>query len=67
KNDIRIQKDTSRVRPKDSEVMRLISNNKLARETCGWEPKYDLEQGLVETIKWIKKNIQRYKSDVYAI
>jgi len=67
KNDIRIQKDASRIRPEDSEVMRLISNNKLVREACGWEPKYDLEQGLIETIEWIEKNIQRYRSDVYTI
>jgi NAD dependent epimerase/dehydratase len=67
KNNIPIMKEALRIRPEDSEVMRLISNNKLAKETCGWEPKYDLEQGLIETIEWMKKNIQRYKSDVYTI
>ncbi len=62
-----IMQDPSRVRPAKSEVMRLISNNTLARELCGWQPRYSLEQGLVETIEWIKKNIDMYRSDSYVI
>jgi len=62
-----IKQDPSRVRPAKSEVMRLISNNTIAREICGWEPKYTLEEGLAETVEWIKRNLDRYKPDVYAI
>lgn len=67
KEDMPIEQDPSRVRPVKSEVMRLISNNAIAREVCGWEPKYDLEGGLTKTIKWVRKNIKRYKGDIYSI
>jgi len=66
KEDMSIELDSSRIRPENSEVMRLISNNSLARE-CGWFPNYSLEQGLNETIEWIKKNIHIYRPDDYTV
>jgi dTDP-glucose 4,6-dehydratase len=54
-----------RLRPERSEVMRLISDNRLARETLGWSPQTGLDQGLDRTIKWISKNIDRYQPDQY--
>jgi dTDP-glucose 4,6-dehydratase len=48
-----------------SEVLRLISDNSLAREKLGWQPQVSLEQGLDRTIEWISKNIERYQPDVY--
>ena len=62
-----IELDEMRVRPAKSEVMRLVSDNTIAREVCGWKPSYSLEQGLEETIEWFKKNIDRYRPDVYSI
>lgn len=62
-----IEQDSSRIRPRRSEVMRLISNNSIAREVCGWQSRYSLEEGLVETIEWIKENIDKYRPDIYAI
>lgn len=67
KEDMPIEQDPSRVRPEKSEVMRLISDNSIAREICGWKPKYTLEQGLTETVRWIEKNLHWYKPDVYAV
>jgi NAD dependent epimerase/dehydratase len=67
KENMPIRQDASRTRPAKSEVMRLISNNTIAREVCGWQPKYSLEQGLKETIDWIRKNTGRYRPDVYAV
>jgi NAD dependent epimerase/dehydratase len=67
KENMPIRQDASRIRPAKSEVMRLISNNTIAREVCGWQPKYSLEQGLKETIDWIRKNTGRYRPDVYAV
>ncbi len=67
KEDMSIEQDPSRVRPAKSEVMRLISNNTIAREVCGWQPKYSLEQGLAETIEWIIENVHKYRPDVYTI
>ena len=54
-----------RLRPERSEVMRLISDNRLARETLGWSPQVGLDQGLDRTIEWISKNIERYQPDQY--
>ena len=31
-----------------------------ARDILGWKPKYELENGLAETIIWFKKNINLY-------
>jgi NAD dependent epimerase/dehydratase len=61
------EQDPSRIRPAKSEVMRLVSDNTIAREVCGWEPKYNLETGLIETIEWIKRNLDKYRPDIYAI
>jgi len=67
KEDMPIEHDLSRIRPAKSEVMRLISDNSVARKVCGWQPKYSLEEGLLETVGWIKKNLDRYKPDMYEI
>lgn len=67
KENMPIKQDSSRVRPARSEVMRLISNNTIAREVCGWELRYSLEAGLAETIEWIKKNIDKYQPETYAV
>lgn len=67
KENMPIKRDPSRVRPQKSEVMRLVSDNSIAREECLWQPKYSLEQGLTETVEWIKKNIDIYRSDSYAV
>ncbi|MBN1787186.1 MAG: SDR family NAD(P)-dependent oxidoreductase [Sedimentisphaerales bacterium] len=67
KSEADIEQDPARVRPVNSEVMRLVSNNEKARKICGWEPQYTLEQGLEETIEWIKKNLHNYRPDIYAV
>ncbi|NIP26891.1 MAG: SDR family NAD(P)-dependent oxidoreductase [Phycisphaerae bacterium] len=67
KQNMPIEEDLTRIRPEKSEVMRLISDNTKAREICGWSPTYSLEQGLAETIEWIKKNLNRYRPDRYTL
>lgn len=62
-----IEQDLSRIRPSKSEVMKLVSNNSIAREVCGWRPQYSLENGLEETIVWIKKNADRFRPDSYTV
>jgi NAD dependent epimerase/dehydratase len=54
-----------RLRPEKSEVLRLISDNHLARERLGWQPEVSLDQGLDRTIDWIAKNIERYQPGIY--
>jgi NAD dependent epimerase/dehydratase len=67
KEQMPIEQDPTRVRPKNSEVMRLISNNTIARQVCGWEPKYDFESGVAQTVEWVKRNIEKFRPDQYAI
>jgi nucleoside-diphosphate-sugar epimerase len=67
KENISIEQDPARIRPAKSEVMRLISDNTKAREICGWTPKYDLKEGLLETIEWIRKNLHNYRPERYTI
>jgi nucleoside-diphosphate-sugar epimerase len=67
KKNMPIEEDVSRIRPEKSEVMRLISDNTKAHEICGWSPNYSFEQGLAETIEWIKKNLRRYRPDRYTL
>jgi nucleoside-diphosphate-sugar epimerase len=67
KESISVEQDPARIRPGKSEVMRLISDNTKAREICGWTPQYDLTEGLLETIEWIRKNLHRYRPARYTI
>ena len=60
-----IKLDPDRLRPEKSEVLRLVSDNRLAREKLGWQPQTSLEKGLDRTIDWISRNIERYQPDVY--
>ena len=59
--------EESRVRPKNSEVFHLISNNDKAKDLIGWEPEISLEEGLSETIEFVKKNIDLFKTNSYSI
>jgi NAD dependent epimerase/dehydratase len=67
KENLPIVTDSARIRPSKSEVMRLVSSNQKAFELSGWKPRYTLEQGLSETIQWIRSHIDKYKPDLYAV
>ena len=62
---VTVSLDSLRLRPERSEVLRLISDNRLARERLGWQPETSLEDGLDQTISWISEHIERYQPDVY--
>jgi NAD dependent epimerase/dehydratase len=64
---IRIASDAARLRPEASEVMRLICDNRKARQMTDWEPAIPLEVGLQETIAFIKENLGRYRADIYNV
>ncbi|MBN1895722.1 SDR family NAD(P)-dependent oxidoreductase [bacterium] len=61
------QTDKTRVRPESSEVQRLRCDNTKILSRTGWRPRYDLKKGLSETIDWIKKNLELYKSEIYNV
>ena len=59
--------DEQRLRPEKSEVNRLLGANEKMKRLTAWEPKYTFEQGIEETIAWIKENMGCYKSDIYNV
>ncbi len=65
--EIEIAIEKERLRPEKSEVERLRSDTKKAKELLGWSPKYTLESGLKETIAWFKRNLDFYKSEIYNV
>lgn len=66
-SNIEIEKDAERIRPENSEVERLWCNNSQIIQTTGWKPQYSLDQGLIETIQFIKENINEYKTNIYTV
>jgi NAD dependent epimerase/dehydratase len=65
--DIPIYSDRNRIRPEKSEVLNLICDNSKAKSMIGWSPRYSLDEGLKETIDWVRQNKNIYKSGVYNI
>lgn len=65
--EIKIVEESQRVRPEKSEVMKLLCDNSKAKEIAGWEPKYTLEEGIEETINFIKDNLSYYKPEIYNV
>jgi NAD dependent epimerase/dehydratase len=61
----KVMVDSIRLRPSDSEVYRLISDNGLAQKTLGWQPQTELDRGLELTIAWIQKHLELYRVGAY--
>ncbi|KJS19601.1 MAG: NAD-dependent dehydratase [Clostridiaceae bacterium BRH_c20a] len=59
--------DEQRLRPEKSEVNRLLGSNEKIKSLTNWRPQHTFEQGLAETIKFFKHNIDKYKIDIYNI
>lgn len=61
--------EETRVRPKNSEVERLLGSNAKIKELTKWNMRYDLDSGLAETIKWfqVERNLRGYKADIYNV
>jgi NAD dependent epimerase/dehydratase len=64
---VRIEVDEQRIRPVRSEVNQLLADNTRARELLSWEPRVSLEQGLEQTIAWLRENRALYRSAVYTV
>lgn len=59
--------EEQRLRPEKSEVNRLLGDNTKIKNLTDWKPQYTFEQGIKETIDWIKNNMSKYKIDIYNI
>jgi len=57
--------DEERLRPEQSEVQRLLSDNSKARQRIHWQPEYTLEKGLEQTILWVREHLDLYNVGKY--
>ena len=62
-----IKKEKERIRPKKSEVERLICDSTKAKRLFAWNPKIGIDEGIGETIDWFKRHLNKYKARVYNI
>lgn len=67
--DVDFIEDIQRLRPKQSEVLRLWGDNAKMKSLTGFEPAYSIEAGLRETIEWFMnpENLSKYKADIYNV
>ncbi len=59
--------EAERLRPEKSEVNRLLGDATKLRNLTGWAPKYTFEQGLAETIEFLRGNLDQYKVGQYIL
>jgi NAD dependent epimerase/dehydratase len=68
-SDIEIQTDPKRIRPKNSEVFRLVCDNQKINELVSYKPSIIIDEGLKKTIDWllIPENLNKYKADIFNV
>jgi NAD dependent epimerase/dehydratase len=61
--------DEKRLRPENSEVMRLVGANGKLRALTGWKAQYDLSSGIAETVEWFRKRFSagQYRVGEYSV
>lgn len=66
---VKIITKEERIRPENSEVFRLVCDNKKIKELAGYEVKYDFQAGLKESIEWFTQpeNLKKYKANIYNV
>lgn len=67
KKKIKVITERKRLRPGKSEVERLVCNADKLQSVCDWKSRVSLEQGLKLTLAWLRKNVNRYKTDIYNV
>tara|TARA_A100001015_G_scaffold72412_1_gene80377 strand:+ start:6977 stop:7969 length:993 start_codon:yes stop_codon:yes gene_type:complete len=69
--EVQLIKDKKRIRPKNSEVNRLLASTKKAQILLKWKPQYagkkGFRKGILKTINWFKKkqNLSLYKENIF--
>ena len=59
--------DEQRLRPEKSEVNRLLGCNAKIMALTDWRPQYTFEEGIAETISFLRENLDKYKTDIYNL
>ena len=65
--DKRVVLDEKRLRPAKSEVLELVCCSQRLRDVVGWSPDFTLEQGLAETIEFVRQTPEFYRPAEYTI
>ena len=63
----RIVCEEQRLRPEKSEVNRLLGCSEKIRMLTEWRPQVSFEDGLAETIRFLRENLDRYRPDLYNL
>ncbi len=66
---ITIKSENNRIRPINSEVDRLMGDNKKILKLTDWQPAVNLDIGLEKTYRWLsnKENLKKYKTNIYNL
>lgn len=68
-SNVTFMSENQRLRPKKSEVFRLLCDNKKIKDLVSYKPQVDIKDGLKKTIDWIThpENLKKYKHEVYNV
>jgi len=61
-----VVQEPQRMRPELSEVRKLVSDNSLAREVMDWSPRVSLNEGLRQTIDFVRDHRDQFRTDTYV-
>ena len=66
---IEIESDPKRLRPKNSEVFRLVCDNQKIKKLVKYKPSISIDEGLEKTINWLltPNNLRKYKADIFNV
>jgi nucleoside-diphosphate-sugar epimerase len=66
---VEIRCEAERLRPENSEVMRLVCDSTKLQKATDWRPQHTLADGLEATIEWFSDpaNLAKYKPAVYNV
>lgn len=65
--EVRLRSDSQRLRPEKSEVLELVCDARKASERCGWKPRWSLDDGLKETLAFVREHLHLYRPEAYAV
>ena len=68
-SDVEIKSDNERIRPKNSEVFRLVCDNQKIIKLVSYKPLTDIDSGLRKTIDWVLEpdHLKRYKTEIFNV
>lgn len=68
-SDVEFLTDEQRIRPEKSEVFRLWCDNTKIRDLTGFQPRFNIRDGLLATVEWFTRpeNLAKYKADIYNV